>query len=220
MGRQLKPQLVDEVRSQNGLVTRPVYFDRNEMDFYVEITGPEDRVRADSVHEVKTKAKELLAQAVAYKWEGVIIVELFSSYDDAHKPGTTSYSHHQFGSSIEFVFDRMERSRHPTKPTSFIYRKHTVDFEAKKPSEYDRRQRANNEEHRHYHVSDLHAVVMPYDEETWAGLHALKQSVDAAHTKLHTLVNRKDFADKLRMVGQGPAIPILPAAVGESKGRR
>ena len=62
MTRQLKPQVVDEVSSPNGHVKLPVFFDRNEKDFYVEVTGPDDRVRADSVNDVKKLARELLAK--------------------------------------------------------------------------------------------------------------------------------------------------------------
>ena len=212
MSRQLKPQIVDEVTSPNGLVRIPVYFDRNEKDFFVEITGRDDRVRADSVHEVKKLAAEMLAKAVEYKWEGIIVVEMEESYDEKYKAaGAYSYKGHAgFGARIEFEFDRLERSRHPTREGEFVYRKHTLDFEAGEPSTFSRTEREKNASVKTYCPFD--ATVLPYDDETWAGLLALKRAVDDAQAKLEDLVARKDFAERLRLVGkQAPMSFLLPA---------
>jgi hypothetical protein len=212
MTRQLKPQIVDEVKSPNGLVVLPVYFDRNEKDFYVEVTDRSDRVRADSVIEVKRLAKEMLAKAVAFAWEGVIILELQGSYEERHRPGSPSYGGLRFGASVQFEFRRMERSRHPTDPNKFVYRKHLIDFEAAEPDAWKRKRREKNEDLEHCY-SSMDDVVLPYGEETWAGLHAMKRAVDNAQAQLEALVARKDLADRLRLVGKQAAIPILPAAV-------
>jgi len=220
MSRSLKPHVVDEVTSPNGLVRLPVYFDRNEKDFYVEVTGHDDRVRADSVAEVKNLARELLAKAIEYKWEGIITIEMGQSYDEKYKsPGSYNYKGQRFGAQVEFEFDRMERSKHPTLDNGFVYRKHTQDFETGEPDAYTRKQREKNANLTTCGGS-VDTIVLPYDEETWAGLHAMKRAVDAAQAQLEALVARKDLADRLRLVGKQAPMPILPAAVGETKGRR
>ena len=102
MTRQLKPQVVDEVSSPNGHVKLPVFFDRNDKDFYVEVTGPDDRVRADSVNDVKKLARELLAKVTEYKWEGIIIVEVEQSYDGKYKsPGSFNYRGQKLGARCD-----------------------------------------------------------------------------------------------------------------------
>jgi hypothetical protein len=212
MSRQLKPQIVDEVRSANDLVRLPVYFDRNEKDFYVEVTGLGDRVRADSVIEVKRLARELLAKAVAFKWEGIITIKLEDTYE---KKYAHNYQGQRFGTSIKFEFDRMERSQHPTRhEKEFVYRQHTIDFEESDPNDWHRKRRDRSEELKRYY-SQMGDVVLPYDEETWAGLHAMKRAIDEAHAKLEVLIERKDLIDRLRLVGKQAAMPILPAAVSK-----
>ena len=140
MTRQLKPQIVDEVSSLNGHVKLPVFFDRNEKDFYVEVTGPEDRVRADSVVEVKKLARELLAKVTEYKWEAIILVEVEQSYDGEYKsPGSFNYRGQKLGARVEFEFDRMERSKHPTREGHFVYRTHEIDFLAKEPDAFSKK---------------------------------------------------------------------------------
>ena len=194
MSRQLKPQIVDEASSPNGHVKLPIFFDRNEKDFYVEVTGPDDRVRADSVSEVKKLARELLTKVAEYKWEGIIAVEVESSYETK------------------------QRSKHPTHKDRFVYRKHTVDFEANEPQVYDRKRRAENLDLQQWGV-DPGATVLPYGEETWQGLLAMKKAVDAAQAQLEALVERKDLAEKLRLIGKQPQAPMLPAAAGSERSR-
>jgi hypothetical protein len=213
---QLKPQIVDEVSSPNGHVKLPVYFDRNEKDFYVEVTGPDDRVRADSVAEIKKLAKEKLATAIEYKWEGIIVLELEQSYDAKYKaPGSYQYRGQKLGAQVEFEFDRMERSKHPTRPGHFVYRSHTIDFEAKNPDAFDRKQREENRNFRQLGAR-LASTTLPYDDETWQGLLAMKKAVDAAQAQLEALVERKDLSEKLRLIGKQPQAPMLPAAAGST----
>jgi len=220
MSRSLKPHVVDEVSSPNGLIRLPVYFDRTEKDFYVEVTGRDDRVRADSVAEVKKLARELLAKAIEYKWEGIITIEMGESYDAKYKQmGTYNYRGQRFGARVEFEFDRMERSPHPTREGHAVYRKHTLDFEEGKPDAYSRKQREKNADLKQWGCS-AEAIVLPYDEETWAGLQAVKRAIDAAQAQLEALIARKDLADRLRLVGKQAPMPILPEAVGATKGRR
>ena len=219
MTRQLKPQVVDEVTSPNGHVKLPVFFDRNDKDFYVEVTGPEDRVRADSVVEVKKLARELLAKVTEYKWEAIIAIEMGQSYDEKHKsPGSASYRGLRLGAIVDFEFYRMERSKHPTQTNRFVYRRHIVDFEENDPQDYDRKRRAENRDLLQWGVGH-EATVLPYDDETWQGLLAMKKAVDAAQAQLETLVERKDLADKLRLVGRQAIPPMLPMAVGSERSR-
>jgi hypothetical protein len=215
--RQLKPQIVDEVSSPNGHVKLPIFFDRNEKDFYVEVTGPDDRVRANSVVEVRRLTQALLAKVTEYKWEGIIVVEVEKSYDAKHKaPGSYEYRGQKLGARVVFEFDRHERSKHPTQENRFVYRNHTIDFLAAKPNAFDKKQREENRYFKQTYVG-LTAIVFPYDDETWQGLLAMKRAVDTAQAQLEALVGRKDLADKLRLVGRQGAPPMLPAAVGVSE---
>jgi hypothetical protein len=216
--RQLKPQIVDEVSSPNGHVKLPVFFDRNEKDFYVEVTGPDDRVRADSVSEVKKLAREKLATAIEYKWEGIIVLELEQSYDAKYKaPGNYQYQYRgqKLGAQVEFEFDRMERSKHPTQPGHFVYRSHTIDFLAKDPDAFSKKQRAENRDFRQVGAR-LASTTLPYDDETWQGLLAMKKAVDAAQAQLEALVERKDLAERLKLLGRQGVPPMLPAMKKEA----
>ena len=217
MTRQLKPQIVDEVSSLNGHVKLPVFFDRNEKDFYVEVTGPEDRVRADSVVEVKKLARELLAKVTEYKWEAIILVEVEQSYDGEYKsPGSFNYRGQKLGARVEFEFDRMERSKHPTREGHFVYRTHEIDFLAKEPDAFDKKQRTENRDLRQWGAG-MNSTILPYDDETWQGLVAMKKAVDAAQAQLEALVERKDLADKLRLVGRQVIPPMLPMGIKEKQ---
>lgn len=217
MTRQLKPQIVDEVSSLNGHVKLPVFFDRNEKDFYVEVTGPEDRVRADSVAEVKKLARELLAKVTEYKWEGIIVVEVEKSYDGKYKsPGSFNYRGQKLGARVEFEFDRLERSEHPTQENRFVYRTHEIDFLAREPDAFSKRQRTENRDLRQWGTG-MNSTILPYDDETWQGLLAMKRAVDAAQAQLEALVERKDLADKLRLVGRQGMPPMLPIAIKEKQ---
>lgn len=216
MTRQLKSQVVDEVASPNNLVRLPVYFDRNEKDFYVEITGPNDRVRANNVQEVKRLAREMLARAVEYKWEGIITVATKPSYDEQHKTGTIYYrGRDKHGAAVEVEFDRLERSAHPTRPREYVYRTHTIDFEAREPNPIDEKRRVDNADLKQWGVNPSATVVL-YDDAVWAGLLAVKRSVDAAQAQLEALVGRGDLDEKLRLAGRQVPVPMLPEAVVEA----
>ncbi len=220
MPRELKPRVIDEVESPNGLLRVPVYFDRNEKDFFVEIAGRADRVRAESVVEVKKLASEMLAKAIAYDWQGIIAIDNERSWEERH--GNYRFGgrvRSQIGASIEFEFERLERSPNPVQHDKWIYREHTLDFEAGKPTKHAREQRERNEKLVTMWEINMTAVIL-YDDETWAGLLAMKRAVDEAHAKLTALVGRKDLAERLRLVGKQATMPILPAAVGEARGRR
>jgi hypothetical protein len=216
MARQLKPYVVDEVTSPNRLIRVPVYFDREKKDFFVEISGREDRVCADTVDAVKRLAKELLAKCVEYCWEPMIFIEPECSWEDRRSYGGRDGQH---GASVEFKFSRFDRSPNPVKPEDWIYRDHILDFEASKPSDLRRRDREANKDLENVWPGE-DDVVIPYDERTWEGLFALKKSVDEAHSQLLALMKRKDLADRLRLVGASLSVPILPAAVGKAKRMR
>lgn len=210
MPRPLKPHKVDEVRSPNGLITMPVYFDRDKKDFFVAVgEGRDEEVRADSVSEVKQLARDAMAKMIPYKWEGIVIVEVGQTWKEENRSSKQ-------GAQVGFGFDRRERSPHPTRPGHFVYRKHTIDFErVNGDSEFARKKRERNEETDHYWVSQGD-VVLPYSEELWNGLLAMQAALDEAGAKLKALIEGSSFADRLRLMAKhGAAPPMLPEVVGE-----
>jgi hypothetical protein len=212
MTRPLKPHKVDEVRSSNGLIELPVYFDRDKKDFFVTVGDDRDgQVRADSIPEVKRLAREAMAKMIPYKWEGFIFVEVGRTWKEENR-------NHKNGSQVGFSFTRMERSPHPTKPEHFVYRKHAIDFEATSnpdgPSEYARLRRERNENFEDFWVGD--EVVLPYSDELWNGLLAMRAALDEAAAKLKALIEGSGLADQLRLMAKQGAPPMLPAAVVET----
>lgn len=219
MARKLKPHVVDKVRSENGQVTLPVYFDRDEKDFFVEIADDEV-VRAPSVDEVKKLAREKLVTAIAYSWEGFITVEVNDSWEEERSRHFGAPQTRTEGAQVGFQFGRMERSPHPTKPGKWVYRRHTKDFEAVALSTYDLERRARNQDLINYWSIESTAEL-PYAEETWAGLLALKAAVDSAQERLMAFINRDDVAAKLQLVGKQKLAPMLPEAItGKAKAKR
>ena len=206
MTRQLKPQIVDEVASPGGHVRIPVYFDRNNLDFYVEPPGGGDKLRAGTAREVKQLAKDMLTKVVPFTWEGIIIVKTKSTWADGN--------HHEryvstMGTRVEFEYTRWDRSPHPTNKGHFVHRLHTKDFDD--TNDYNRKRRERNEDLKNVWTGE-DDVVLPYDDATWDGLCALKRAVDAAQVQLYALMKRKDLAARLRLLGTQPAMPILPEA--------
>lgn len=212
MTKKLKPHTVANVRSPSGHVERPVYFDREEKDFYVEIAEG-DVVRAPSVAEVQKRAKERLGATVPYTWKGIIIIEVKDSWEQQNN---TFYrrSAAEFGSALGFEFSRLERSPHPSKEGKFVTRKHTLDFEASLKDSADywvtsaQAERERNEGVTAYHDIDS-TVVLPYSDETWNGLLAIKSIIDEAHAKLETFMRQPDVSVRLDLAGKKHQAPML-----------
>jgi len=96
----------------------------------------------------------------------------------------------------------------------FVYRQHQADFDADEPADYEVLRRERNEDLRNAWVQK-DDVVLPYDEQTWAGLQIIRGAVDRAHAQLAALVERKDLAERLGLLPSTSVYSMLPDAVGD-----
>ena len=199
MGRELKPQKVDEVHSPSRNVRVDLMLDRNKLDFFARI-GDEE-VRAPSIDELRPLAREMAGKAENYEWEGIILVGIKECWWDQHHHrgfGTRRERDPDVdptGASVEVEFDRIERARSPFDGR-WVARQHPIDFEANEPDEYARKRRAQFADFIHY--GDTDKTVLPYSDETWAGLRAIRKAIDELRDKLVALVERKDVVTLLQ----------------------
>jgi len=65
--------------------------------------------------------------------------------------------------------------------------------------------------------NDADVVELPYDEDTWRGLLAMKVAVDELHAKVKALIGQADFRDRLRRFALGTSVPLLGDGSDEAK---
>jgi len=217
MARSLKPYKVDEVRSPNGYTRADVMFDRDSKKFFVEIVpGDKDsRVVSDLLADVKKEAIVALGNAQKYDWIPLIEVSV-----------SKTWAHHDEGlnASIRFEFRRIERSPNPVYPDRFVERAHPLDL----PEDGIGSRDQQREEHRDISpyvgretigpADDDGAALLPYRQDVWDGLVAIKQSIDAAREKLDALLKRKDASVLLMSAGRSAAAQALRGVALLSEG--
>jgi hypothetical protein len=209
--RDRKPVQVDTVRS--GGTDVAVFYDFREHKFFFESPGTRDREYAETFVEVRRKLDEVYEKAEPLVWTPVILVTLHEAYDEQDH---SVRSKPEEGASVSLRFRRCELSPRPDRVEvveritrererdgrlgrrngydsggpiereGYIEREHVLDFEAGSPSDYDREVR-NKTLDRPQHYSNSPGVVeLPYDEETWRGLLALKVAIDVLHGNIKT----------------------------------
>jgi hypothetical protein len=99
--------------------------------------------------------------------------------------------------------------RGPIEREGYIEREHAIDFEAGDPSEYDREAREKTLERPDSYTNNAGVVELPYEEDVWQGLLAMKRSVDDLHARVGELIGRADFRDKLKRFAASGATPLL-----------
>ena len=230
--RDRKPIAVDKIRSGGAEVE--VFYDFRQRDFFFEEPGTRERVHAETFVEVRRRLDQVYEKAAPLDWKPVILVTLHTAYDERdHSIRTKPVE----GASVSFTFRRCElsprpdyaevvervtiereredrrgrggRDRGPVEREGHIERKHNLDFEAGEPSEYDREVRAKTLDRPQTYDNDADVVELPYDEDTWRGLLALKDAVDALHARVKALIGRADFRDQLRRFSLGTSAPLL-----------
>ena len=77
------------------------------------------------------------------------------------------------------------------------------------PSDHDRELRAKTIDRPSTYDNNADAVELPYDEDTWRGLCALKVAIDELHGKVKTLIGLADFRDRLKRFARGSSTPLL-----------
>jgi len=203
MARKLKPYKVDHVVSPNGLFGADVFFDRDEKEFFVDIT-PDDldsRVRADSLHEVKELARAALQRAQSYEWTAFIIVS-------TSEPVWFRESYHQCHAGLRLEFRRFERSPNPAYPDRFVERDHPLDLPTQEGPTTKRWREACAI--RSYSAPSEEEVLLEYDQAAWDGLCAISRIIGYASERLRSVLQSSELKRLLRDAGDGPAALLLP----------
>jgi hypothetical protein len=229
--RDKKPIAVDNVRS--GGVDVEIFYNFREHDFFFEEPGTRDRVHASTFVEVRRLLDEVYEQAEPLAWAPVILVMLHTAYDEQdHSVRSKPVE----GASVSLTFRRCElsprpnraeivenvarereRGRHggwsegdgPIARAGYLEREHATDFEAGDPSDHDREARDKTLDRPSTYDNKSGVIELPYDEDTWRGLCALKVAIDALHGKVKTLIGLADFRDRLKRFARGEATPLL-----------
>jgi hypothetical protein len=239
--RDKKPIAVDKVRSGGAEVE--IFYDFRERDFFFEEPGTRNRVHASTFVEVRRQLDVVYEKATPLAWTPVILVTLHEAYDEQDHSVRSKVVE---GASVNLTFRRCElspRSDHaeivervtreresgrrnggwsdgdgPIGRAGYIEREHAVDFEARGPSDYDREARAKTLDRPQSYDNDSDVVELPYDEDTWRGLLALKVAIDELHAKVKTLIGLADFRDRLKRFARGTSTPLLSdGSLGETK---
>jgi hypothetical protein len=231
--RDRKPIPVDKVRA-NGTDVE-VFYDFREHKFFFEEPGTRIREYAETFVEVRRRLNEVYEKAAPLDWKPVILVTLHDAYDDQDH---SVRSRPVEGASVHLTFRRCElsprpdhaecveritkerereerlghgarRDRGPIEREGYIEREHAVDFEAGNPSDYDREVRAKTLDRPQSYSNDAGVVELPYEEDTWLGLLALKAAIDELHGKVDSLINRADFRDRLQRIASSGSVLML-----------
>ena len=226
--RDRKPIVVDKVRSGNTDVE--ILYDFRQHSFFFEEEGTRERHHAHTFVEVRRLVDQVHEDAQPLAWAPVILVDLRGKYDDGDH---SARSRVEEGASVHLTFRRCElspvphraevvarvtserevdarlnRKRHrsddgPIERVGFIEREHEVDFEAGDPSDSDREARARSLDRSDTYRNSPDVVELPYDEQTWRGLLAMKRAIDDLHSKVEVLIHQSDFRDRLRRIASG-----------------
>jgi hypothetical protein len=234
--RDRKPILVDKIRRGDAEVE--VFYDFREHDFFFEAPGTRSREHASTFREVYRRLNEVYEKAAPLDWRPVILVSLHEKYDDRDH---SIRSKPEEGASVHLTFRRCEisprpdhaecveritaererderhgrdRGRGPIEREGYIEREHEIDFEAGNPSDYDREARAKTLERPDTYANAGYVVELPYTDETWRGLVALKLAIDSLHSKVEALISMADFRDRLAQFASS-ATPVRMLTTGE-----
>lgn len=237
--RDRKPIVVDKVRSGGHEVE--IFYNFRDHSFFFEELGTRGRVQADTFTEVRRLLDQSYEKATPLDWKPVILVTLHGAYDDQdHSVRRKKIE----GASVHLTFRRCELSprpdyaeaieritrererddrlgrgrsdRGPIEREAHIEREHALDFEAGDPTEYDREVRAKTLARPDTYDNDADVVELPYEEDTWQGLLALKSAIDGLHAKVGALISRSDFRDRLKVYASESATPLLESGSGGS----
>ena len=231
--RDRKPIPVDKVRVGGAEVE--VFYDFRNHNFFFESPGTRHRENASTFVEVQRRLREVYERARPLDWRPVILVTLHEAYDDEdHSVRSKPVE----GASIYLTFRRCELSprpdhaecvdritkererngrlgrpertdRGPIEREGYIEREHALDFEAGEPSDYDREVRAKMLDRADSYSNDAGVVELPYEEDTWRGLLALKAAVDKLHGRVAALIAQADFRDLLKRFASNTSTPLL-----------
>lgn len=239
MPRELKPHEIEVLWHPNRKDTITIFFDRTKKVFFASI-GME-RVEHTDLVEARKLARDLVVRAPRYEWEAVIVVDgVAAEYDEERHTFGGSGQNSSQHIDMSFRFYRGERCKSPTRPDGWLVREHTADFEerlarrrvklkndkawSKEDLDHheakDRESRATNQRLEALHAGDDDRVL-PYSDELWRGLMAIKEAIKMARRSLSVLIDRPDLDARLRAFAAKPLPPMLPAyePVSARKGR-
>lgn len=212
MGRSLKPLKVDKVHLPPYGIAAQVFLDRNENTFFAEYAG--QRVEDATASGCVKKARKLLQDSLALKWQQVIIIGR----------STDSWQ----GQGLEFCAEREEVALSPG--SGCIKRAFRTDDDDPEPEPLH----PVDEEHasdpnwgaqwRSYDFPETnkHRVVLPYSKEAWRTVLAIKQAIETTRAKIDELLASADLEQRL-VSGNLQLLALPPASEPEPEtdaGRR
>jgi hypothetical protein len=212
MARVLKPMKIDTIFDRKTGDHIDVMFDRNNHRFFAECGT--DRVEDPTAEGCHVKARQLLEMKRSFKWEKFIWVE--KPEKDRTTYGGRLRERHR--ARLEFEFWRGEIS---TKPDGKkLYRpfmgedglmdddKEDLAPEHKESRiKWNQERRERGDDIESYHPYDSH-IQLPYHEETWLALVAVKDRIEKARAQLEEVVSAGDFEKRLKLVAAN--LKLLP----------
>lgn len=221
MPRALKPQKASTVRDPRTDIEHTIYFDRNDLDFFVELAEGVI-IRGDDVKECRKRALERLEDMVSYDWKPVIIIKGPPLEEESR---TIHYGYRDednwFMAKVDLWFRRAERSPHPGgEKHKIVERVMREDFPPawnEEGSFAERKRKAWAEGSETLNVWNApRDIVLPYTPELWEILIRMRESVLSANARLETLLklgqtNKAMFLEALTRGG----VPLLGAAPAE-----
>lgn len=207
MPRKLKPHQVGEYRHPKYDIVVPILLDREQKTFFA--TFGAERFEKKSYDDVYRAVREHLATAFDIQWKPMLAVESnvtgvgnFRGYEAevgltvqrfwvADKPKTNGK--HRCD-KLELAWDRLDEHGHerPKDPEDRFYR----------PAIEVAR------DHREYpHIAEL-----PYSEEKWRALCAIRERIEQAREQLRALLHAKDLGGLLEDIARRLPAALPPAA--------
>jgi hypothetical protein len=216
MARKLKPHLVDTIIDKNTHEKVEVFFDRNDLVFFVQVG--DQKISDPTADGCKEKAKIALAQRQAFLWEKFIWIHADIVKESLWRGRNTDRKF----TSLSFEFWRMEIAQRPDQ--SWVERpvmdeKGLRDNDDASSGHVENTIRHNRDEREkgrdisnHWPGHHTDEVRLPYNDATWAALHAVKARIEEAGKQLEEIIKSKDLEKKLLAVAK--ELKLLPGKAG------
>lgn len=212
MARKLKPLELGEVTHNKTNQKAKIFYDRERKVFCATVAETEYTDKAEEV--LRNQVYNALGDFSGWKWETRIVVQL-TEYGD-HLYGHRNERH--FDGRIAFTFWRVQVAKKPNgdeveRPylnengltdTEQMFvdkdpKKHDAAWIASK-AKWNREDQEEGHTLHHFHAWDRDdncTKLLPYTDEVWQALHAIKARIDLAHLQLADLLKSKDLEQKL-----------------------
>jgi hypothetical protein len=203
MTRKLKPYEVDSIKNLETGVRVIIYLDRESKTFF-GVLGDKS-YEAKTAQECRLTLFEALKTYRPFVWEKIIEAHTVEVDHMNHEPpgGVAEDSH---SVHFELHFRRYQRARSLAEKESYLERGFGVveeDFD-----DVWRKKWTHN-------WTDSNSVILPYTDETWEKLCALKAGIEELNRRLNLLLDPKDGAKRLLELQVRNLLPAAPTPIKE-----